>query len=80
MARALVEKQGHGARFETIDGDFRRTDLGQGRFDVAVLSNIMHQESPASNRELLGALHRAVRAALHQRSTLHARVYDLDDR
>ena len=25
-------------------------------------------------------LHRAVRAALHQRSTLHARVYDLDER
>jgi Arc/MetJ family transcription regulator len=24
-------------------------------------------------------LHRAVRAALHQRSTLHARVHDLDD-
>ena len=25
-------------------------------------------------------LHRAVRAALHQRSTLHARVYELEDR
>lgn len=60
-ARALVEKAGHGARFETIDGDFRRSDLGQGRFDVAVLSNIMHQESPASNRELLGRLHRALK-------------------
>ena len=24
--------------------------------------------------------HRAVRAALHQRSTLHARVYELEDR
>lgn len=64
-ARALVEKQGDGARFETIDGDFRRTDLGQGRFDVAVLSNIMHQESPASNRELLGRLHRALRPGGH---------------
>ncbi|HEX8791459.1 MAG TPA: methyltransferase [Polyangiaceae bacterium] len=64
-ARAVVEKAGHGARFETLDGDFRRTDLGQGRFDVAVLSNIMHQESPASNRELLGRLHRAVRPGGH---------------
>jgi len=64
-ARALVEKQGNGARFETIDGDFRRTDLGQGRFDVAVLSNIMHQESPASNRELLGRLHRALKPGAH---------------
>jgi SAM-dependent methyltransferase len=64
-ARALVEKQGDGARYETIDGDFRRTDLGEGRFDVAVLSNIMHQESPASNRELLGRLHRAVKPGGH---------------
>jgi len=64
-ARALVEKQGNGARFETIDGDFRRSDLGQGRFDVAVLSNIMHQESPASNRELLGRLHRALKPGGH---------------
>ena len=29
---------------------------------------------------LEAGLHRAGRAALHQRSTLHARVYDLDDR
>lgn len=64
-ARGLVEKKGYGARFETIDGDFRRTDLGQGRFDVAVLSNIMHQESPPSNRELLAKLHRAVRPGGH---------------
>jgi ubiquinone/menaquinone biosynthesis C-methylase UbiE len=64
-ARERVEKAGHGARFETIDGDFRRTDLGQGRFDVAVLSNIMHQESPASNRELLGRLNRALRSGGH---------------
>jgi ubiquinone/menaquinone biosynthesis C-methylase UbiE len=64
-ARELVEKQGNGARFETIDGDFRKTELGEARFDVAVLSNIMHQESPESNAAILARLHRAVRPGGH---------------
>jgi SAM-dependent methyltransferase len=62
-ARGAVEKAGFGDRFAAIDGDIRESDLGEGRFDVAVLSNIMHQESPASNRALLGRIHRALRPA-----------------
>jgi SAM-dependent methyltransferase len=64
-ARAAVEAAGFGDRFATLDGDFRKLDFGEARFDVAVLSNIMHQESPASNAELLARLHRAVRPGGH---------------
>jgi SAM-dependent methyltransferase len=60
-ARALVEKAGFADRFATIDGNFQSVELGEASFDVAVLSNIMHQESPASNRALLTRLHRALR-------------------
>jgi SAM-dependent methyltransferase len=64
-AKKLVEQAGFGDRFETLDGDFRKTSLGDARFDVAVLSNIMHQESPDSNTALLARLFRAVRPGGH---------------
>jgi SAM-dependent methyltransferase len=60
-ARARVAAEGFADRFTTIDGDFGHVDLGEARFDLAVLSNIVHQESPASNRALLGRLHAALR-------------------
>ena len=48
-------------RFATIDGDFRHSDFGQGRFDIAVVSNIVHQESFDSNVEILTRLARALK-------------------
>lgn len=60
-AREAVRAAGHEARFDTIDGDLRTVDLGAERFEVAVVSNIMHQGSPAANRELLGRVRRALR-------------------
>ena len=60
-ARAIIEKSGFQDRFTTLDGDMRELDFGDARFDVAVLSNIVHQESPASNRALLQKLHRALK-------------------
>ena len=60
QARATLAREGLDGRFDTVDGDFRVVDLGEGRFDVAVLSNIVHQESPDSNRALLARLHRAL--------------------
>ena len=55
-----VRGAGHAGRFETIDGDFRTTAPG-GPYDLAVLSNIVHQESPQSARELMTRLHGALR-------------------
>jgi SAM-dependent methyltransferase len=49
-------------RFARIDGDFHASDFGTDRYDVAVLSNIIHQESFDSNVEILTRLARALKA------------------
>src|SRR5262249_52655744 len=41
--------------------DLHTTPLPERAFDVAVLSNIMHQESPDSNRALLARLRATLR-------------------
>jgi hypothetical protein len=59
-AREAVAQAGHAARFRTVDGNYREAALGEGLYDVAVLSYVVHLESPASTLDLL----RRVRAAL----------------
>jgi ubiquinone/menaquinone biosynthesis C-methylase UbiE len=60
-ARQRVAEAGVAARFETLDGDFHEVDFGAERYDVTILSHIVHQESPASNGELLARARRALR-------------------
>ncbi|MGH7293440.1 MAG: methyltransferase, partial [Polyangiaceae bacterium] len=60
IASAEIAAAGLSARFHTIDGDFRSTAPG-GPYDVAVLSNILHQESEDSGRDLMKRLHAALR-------------------
>lgn len=59
-AAEYVRAQGHGARFETLDGDYRTQTLPAGQFDVAVLSNIVHLEGPKCVYALLQRLRRAL--------------------
>jgi hypothetical protein len=65
IAKGFVAKFGVGDRFHTVDGDFHTADWGTGH-DVAIFSNIAHQESPAQNV----ALYRKFRGALHTGGTL----------
>jgi hypothetical protein len=60
IARDEIENAGLSGRFSTIDGDFRTTEAG-GPYDVAVLSNIVHQESQASATALMKKLHGVLR-------------------
>jgi hypothetical protein len=60
IASAEIAATRLSARFHTIDGDFRATPPG-GPYDVAVLSNILHQESEDSCRDLMKRLHAALR-------------------
>jgi len=53
LARESVAACGLGERFFTLDGDLHEVDFGSGRYDVVVLSNICHHESPAGNVVLL---------------------------
>jgi len=65
IARGFVAKLGVGDRFHTVDGDIHTADWGAGH-DIAIYSNIAHQESPAQNIEAF----RKFRAALHVAGTL----------
>jgi hypothetical protein len=65
IARAFVGKHGVGDRFHTVDGDIHTADWGTGH-DVAIFSNIAHQESPAQNVEHF----RKFKAALNIGGTL----------
>jgi hypothetical protein len=65
IAHAYVAQFGVGDRFHTVDGDFHTADWGTGH-DVAIYSNIAHQESPAQNVEAF----RRFRAALNIGGTL----------
>src|SRR5262249_34632853 len=60
-ARAAVRDAGLGERFSTVDGDFHTVDFGAERFDVVVLSHVLHQESPDSNRAILRRVAHALR-------------------
>ncbi len=62
LARARLSAAGLACRFRTLDGDFHATDLGSGLYDVAVLSHIVHQESPESNVEILRRVATALRS------------------
>lgn len=61
IARAEIDAAGLSARFETLDGDFKITEVPANRYDVAVLSNIVHQESEASALALMKRLRNALR-------------------
>ncbi len=65
IARGFVGRFGVGERFETVDGDIHTTGWGTG-YDVAIYSNIAHQESPAQNIDAF----RKFRAALNSGGTL----------
>jgi hypothetical protein len=65
IARGFVGRFGVGDRFHTVDGDIHTADWGTGH-DVAIYSNIAHQESPAQNI----AAFRKFKAALKSDGTL----------
>jgi hypothetical protein len=74
IARGFVAKFGVADRFHTVDGDFHTADWGKG-YDVAVYSNIAHQESPAQNMETF----RRFRAALAKGGTLVVSDFVVND-
>jgi hypothetical protein len=59
IAHGFVAKFGVGDRFHTVDGDIHTADWGTGH-DVAIYSNIAHQESPAQNVEAFRKFRKAL--------------------
>ena len=61
MARAWLEAAGLSERVTLVPGDFYRDELPAGH-DLALLSAIIHQNSPAENEQLYRKIYRALDA------------------
>ncbi|MHB1767922.1 MAG: methyltransferase [Phycisphaerae bacterium] len=48
-------------RFDFLSGDLKTVDFGTGRFDVALLGNIVHSEGEVSSRRLFKKLHQSLK-------------------
>jgi len=75
IARRLLAERGVADRFACIDGDFHTTDFGTCAHDIAVYSNIAHQEGAEDNI----AIFAKVRSALKPGGTLVISDYVVDD-
>jgi SAM-dependent methyltransferase len=75
IARRLLAERGVADRVGFIDGDLHTTDFGVSAHDIAVFSNIAHQEGPEDNM----AIFAKVRSALKPGGTLVISDYVLDD-
>ncbi|BBO75824.1 SAM-dependent methyltransferase [Desulfosarcina widdelii] len=61
MARTRIEAAAMADRVKLVPGDFYKHELPAGH-DLALLSAIIHQNSPAENEELYRKIHRALDA------------------
>lgn len=59
-ARRYVAARGFSGRYEYLPGDLREVELGRGRFDLAIVGNILHSLGERASRELLARLHDAL--------------------
>jgi ubiquinone/menaquinone biosynthesis C-methylase UbiE len=59
--RGYAERHGLASRCEYLAGDLKQVDFGEGRYDMALLGNIVHSEGEQSSRNLFRRIHRALR-------------------
>ena len=74
-AYGRLSGKGLADRFHRIDGNFHDVPFGEKRYDVALLSNIMHQESVESNVRLF----RKIASALRETGRLAVIDWVVDD-
>jgi predicted O-methyltransferase YrrM len=75
IARRLLTERGVADRVSHVDGDLHTTDFGASAYDIAVYSNIAHQEGPEDNV----AIFAKARGALRPGGTLVIADYVVDD-
>jgi ubiquinone/menaquinone biosynthesis C-methylase UbiE len=59
--RKYVEKSGVAKQYDYLPGDLKETNLGENRFELAVLGHIVHSEGEAASRDLFRRLHSALK-------------------
>lgn len=61
VTKKFVARNEMTERFDYLPGDFRQTDFGEAKFDVAMLGHICHSEGPRQTKELFAKLRRALK-------------------
>jgi SAM-dependent methyltransferase len=61
VAAATAERLAVAGRLTLLPGNYHQVDLADGAFDLAILGNVTHLETPEGNRALFGRLRRALR-------------------
>lgn len=61
VTKRFVARNGMTERFDYLPGSFRETDLGVGKYDVAILGHILHSEGEQHTKELLRKIRRALK-------------------
>ncbi len=60
LARAAAQRAGLEEGFAVIAGNYHEVDLPEGAYDLAVVANVAHLETPEGNVSLFRRLHRAL--------------------
>lgn len=61
IAAGFARQMGLEDRFAAIPGNYHEADLGEEAFDLAIIANVTHIETPDGNRDLLRRIHAALK-------------------
>jgi ubiquinone/menaquinone biosynthesis C-methylase UbiE len=61
LTRQFLRQHGVEDRYDFLPGDLKQADLGESRYDLALLGNIVHSEGEHSSRHLFKRLHGALK-------------------
>jgi SAM-dependent methyltransferase len=61
IAAGFAKRMGLEDRFEAIPGNYHEAELGSDAFDLAIVANVTHIETPEGNTDLFRRIHRALR-------------------
>ncbi len=61
VAKAGAEKRGLSKRFQTIAGNYHEVELPTAAFDMAVVANVIHLETPDGCTSLFRKVHKALK-------------------
>lgn len=61
IAGGLAQQMGLQDRFSAIPGNYHEADLGKDQFDLAIVANVTHIETPKGNVELFRKIHNALK-------------------
>ena len=61
IASGFAQQMGLAERFSTIPGNYHESNLADGVYDLAIVANVTHIETPDGNRDLFAKIHKALK-------------------